>query len=373
MTPSPPAAISPPLVLATDGSPSAQMAQLLVQAIAALFIPEPPNAEHSPVLTVITVQPRLPKRAKRSLKKDDKGILEAIAQEAPTDTGNAGEPNGIVAHTAIARSDGLSLEQLTALIYRDFPPDFPLSLQVRQGRPVIEILNCARTLQAGLIAVGHRGGGGVRELLLGSVSTAIARYAPCSVLVARTQPDRMREPSLRHALLVVDSSLASPQAVATVRALVPAGIQMVTLLHVQAPLNAGYMVTPFVSRTSSRQLDQSLQDAQREQGERILQQAVSALEDAHLNVQTRLHTGDIGSSVCQIAQEIEANLIVLGSDATRRSLLSPLQAVRLPRRQPAANESRSVLRNTRLSVTDDYVIHYAPCPVLLCRATATAP
>jgi len=367
MTPYSPAAISPPLVLATDGSPSARMAQSLMHAIAALFTPVQPNSEHSPLLTVVTVQPRPPKRSKRATNKDNQPLL---AESSKTDSAGANESG----NTPVPRSpDGLSLKQLTDLVYSDFPINFPLSLQVRQGRPVTEILNCARSLQAGLIAVGHRGKGGVRELLLGSVSTAIARYAPCSVLVARALPDQLIEPSLRHALLVVDGSLASPQVLATTRLLVPAGIQMVTLLHVQAPLNAGYMVTPFVSRTSSRQLDQSLQDAQREQGQRILQQAMSAFADSQLNVQTRLHTGDIGPSVCQLAQEIGANLIVLGSDATRRSLLSPLQAMRLPRRKQELGESRLVLRNTRLSVTDDYVIHYAPCPVLLCRAMTTAP
>lgn len=37
-----------------------------------------------------------------------------------------------------------------------------------------------------LVAVGARGTGGVRGLLIGSVTTTVAHHAPCSVLVART-------------------------------------------------------------------------------------------------------------------------------------------------------------------------------------------
>lgn len=326
---------------------------------------EPPNHPDAPgIVLVVTVQPRPPKRLKRSPKKENQPV---VATEPTVDETSSSS----VSSSVVERSPGgLSVEQLTELVAADFPDDFPVTLQVRQGRAAIEILNCARTVEAGLIAVGHRGVGGVRELLLGSVSTAIARYAPCSVLVARTRTEPAIDTSLRHVLLIVDSSLAARQAILAVRQLIPAGIEIVTLLHVQPPLNASYLVTPLSSRMSNWQLSQSVRDAQREQGEQILQKAATLLQDVpDIAVQTRLHTGDAGPSICQAAQELGANLILIGSDSARRSLLSPLQSVRLPRRKQAdANGNRPVLRNTRLSVTDDYVIHYAPCPVLLCRA-----
>jgi nucleotide-binding universal stress UspA family protein len=179
---------------------------------------------------------------------------------------------------------------------------------------------------------------------------------------------------LQHVLVVVDHSMADQQALAITRQLAPAGIQTVTLVYVQPPLNAAYLVAPMVSRTPSWQLNQSLQDAQREEGQQVLQRAVNGLDLPHVTCQTRLHQGDAGPSICQLAQELGANLIIVGSDPTRRSLLSPLQAVRLPRRKNQPPETnRPVLRNTRLSVTEDYVIHYAPCPVLLCRAMTATP
>lgn len=39
-----------------------------------------------------------------------------------------------------------------------------------------------------LVALGARGTGGIRGLLVGSVTAAVVHHAPCSVLVARTDP-----------------------------------------------------------------------------------------------------------------------------------------------------------------------------------------
>jgi len=376
MTQTFPLILSPPLLLATDGSSSARMAQGLIRLIAEslrMQLGEPldlnPANERLPLLTVVTVQPRISNQARRLSKKVSKEIPESQPEQAKEPIPSAG--------SAVALSDveqttaPLTAEAFAKLIKQDFPEDFPLALQVRQGRPATEILNCARTIQAGLIAVGHRGIGGMRELLLGSVSTAIARYAPCSVLVARSHSDHPAPVSLRHVLLVVDNSSATQQALAVIYQLAGAGIHQLTLLHVQPPLNVSYLVSPFVARSSSRQLNQSLQDAQREQGEAILQRALTAIVIPSLEVQTRLRIGDPGPIICQVATDLDTNLIILGSDPARRSLLSPLQAMRVPHRPRPESNNISILRNTRLSVTEDYVIHYAPCPVLLCRTNGS--
>ena len=56
---------------------------------------------------------------------------------------------------------------------------------VRLGRPAEEIVILADEIDAGLVAVGSRGLGGVRRLLLGSVSDSVVRHAHCPVLVVR--------------------------------------------------------------------------------------------------------------------------------------------------------------------------------------------
>jgi nucleotide-binding universal stress UspA family protein len=194
------------------------------------------------------------------------------------------------------------------------------------------------------------------------VAAAIARYAPCSVLIAR-QDVTPRE-GLNHVMVMVDGSAAAQQAIVAVRQLIPLGIQRITLIHVQIPVNSSYLIGPFVSPNPSWQLNQSLQSVQQEVGEEVLQQAQAALSLPNVEIQTRLQPGDPGPTICQLAQEIGADLLVLGCDLRRRTLRSPLQAFRNARR---GEDSRPALRNTRLSITEDYAIHYAPCPVLLCR------
>ncbi len=48
-----------------------------------------------------------------------------------------------------------------------------------------EIVALAEELDAGLIVMGHRGRGGVRRALMGSVSDSVVRHAHCPVLVVR--------------------------------------------------------------------------------------------------------------------------------------------------------------------------------------------
>ena len=57
----------------------------------------------------------------------------------------------------------------------------------RIGKPDKEIVELAEEVDAGLIALGSRGHGGVKRALMGSVSDAVVRHAQCPVLVVRTE------------------------------------------------------------------------------------------------------------------------------------------------------------------------------------------
>jgi nucleotide-binding universal stress UspA family protein len=70
----------------------------------------------------------------------------------------------------------------------------PLRSRLATGDPADRICAYAREIGARLIAIGSRGHGTVAALLLGSVSNAVVRNAPCPVLVVR-EPDRRRERS----------------------------------------------------------------------------------------------------------------------------------------------------------------------------------
>ncbi len=60
---------------------------------------------------------------------------------------------------------------------------------LREGRTVDEILDLSEELGAGLLVLGSRGRGGVKRVLLGSVSEGAVHHARCPVLVMRGGQD----------------------------------------------------------------------------------------------------------------------------------------------------------------------------------------
>ena len=373
-------ALFPPFLLATDGSSSAHLAQKLLETIAQT-VQNQQNGNGRSLVTVVTVQPRRSSRSRRLTQPSPSLPLLPQANQETVPLAVEEATEAITPSTPTLNAD-----DIVEAVQASFLTHLPLAVQVRQGRPAIEILQCARSLQAGLIAVGSRGTNGNRGRLMGSVSVVIARYAPCSVLVARgssliSTPGAVTEPSLHHLLLVVDDSPATQQAIATVRQLLSAGVERLTILYVQQPLNADYLFGPFATPTPSWQLTQSLQEAQKEQSETILEHAKAAFSALAVDVHTLRQTGDPGPLICQVAQQQQVDLIVLGGNATRRWLpLSAgdrrfsLQPFRRSKPMDAELAKQPpALRNTRLSATEDYTLHHAPCPILLCRALQVVP
>ena len=56
---------------------------------------------------------------------------------------------------------------------------------VEWGDPKSKIINAAEAWHADLIVVGSHGQAGLEHFMVGSVSDAVARYAPCSVEIVR--------------------------------------------------------------------------------------------------------------------------------------------------------------------------------------------
>ena len=56
---------------------------------------------------------------------------------------------------------------------------------IRRGRPLVEILRCAKEISADIIVCGTHGYAGWRRLVFGCVVEKLVRRVPCSVLVVR--------------------------------------------------------------------------------------------------------------------------------------------------------------------------------------------
>ncbi len=56
---------------------------------------------------------------------------------------------------------------------------------VKSGRPVQEIVEAAKTMDADLIILSTHGYTGLKHFVMGSTAETVVRYAPCPVLVVR--------------------------------------------------------------------------------------------------------------------------------------------------------------------------------------------
>jgi nucleotide-binding universal stress UspA family protein len=75
---------------------------------------------------------------------------------------------------------GPAVEELQAAGYR-------VQMEVAQGDTIETILSMAEKWKADMIVVGSRGGGQMRQFLLGSVAYAVVRKATCSLMVLREE------------------------------------------------------------------------------------------------------------------------------------------------------------------------------------------
>lgn len=223
-----------------------------------------------------------------------------------------------------------------AALFKELP--VRVTTSARRQIPAEAILEQAREDRSSLIVVGSHGMGFVEHLLLGSVSERVARYAPCSVLVARGE-------AIRHALIAVDGSEASEHALdALLHLPLPASLK-ITLVHVLRPLDVVppmQLGTGLNWETVRQQYDEQLQGV----GLRIVRHVQDRLKAAGREAEIDVRCGGAADEVIALAHEIGADLIVTG----------------------AAN--KSALGRLFLGSVSGRLLSHAPCSVLVARTPA---
>lgn len=122
---------------------------------------------------------------------------------------------------------------------RSLFPDWQVETQTFGGAAAHAILDTAEMWPADLIVVGSHGRSAVERIFFGSVSQKVARYATCSVRVARGRPDRVAAPP--RLVIGFDGSSESQAAVTAVaRRRWPAGTQAWLLTAVDVRLSATF-------------------------------------------------------------------------------------------------------------------------------------
>lgn len=137
-----------PILLATDGSPTAAAAKGVAVELA--------TALDSPLVAV------------------------AVWDSPYTGLGYAPVP---VTLDLGGRSEERAVEAVAAVAEQAEEEGIEVETLVCRGFPVDEICRVAKSRDARLIVLGSHGWGPVRRMLFGSVSTGVLNHAPCPVLV----------------------------------------------------------------------------------------------------------------------------------------------------------------------------------------------
>jgi nucleotide-binding universal stress UspA family protein len=206
---------------------------------------------------------------------------------------------------------------------------------IENGAPEAGIVDAAEAHAAGLVVVGAGNPNAMPDSFLGNVSDRVVRYAHCPVLVARSHP--------RSGCILVATDF-SDRAVPAVDAGVEAAKLLgakVTLLHVidvepslLVGLGVAFGASPAVMQSNvmlevNRQADATLQ----------------GLLDSHeIDGEHRVATGEAAQAIVQVAREIRAELIVMGTSG------------------------RTGMARLALGSTAEEVSSKAPCSVLVVRS-----
>lgn len=178
---------------------------------------------------------------------------------------------------------------------------------VRSGHPANSIVTHVMSTRPDIVLLGSRGLGGIQRHLVGSVSGKVARYAPTSVLVARTRG------SIRQVVLGYDASPDADRALELVTALplkAPVAIRVCTSYDVVAPLHSG--IAPTMIAQVNAAYHESLGWA-REAAEAIAAIAVRRLVERGIEASSRIAHGSAHEQLAIAVGELDADLVVVGS------------------------------------------------------------
>jgi nucleotide-binding universal stress UspA family protein len=225
-------------------------------------------------------------------------MLVLHVAETPLASGEMGMP------IPLAAADPATRAGLEDRLRESYAPTRPIDVEhcVCDGLAVEQILRVAGEFGADLIALGTHGRGGLRRLVVGSVAEDVLRRAGCPVLGLHLPADR--QPSgeaIRVILHPTDLSGPSRDALRVARHLARDLGARLFVLHVK-PSTPSYG-TPMTAITG---LD-------------AVQEALDAIPeiiegpDLKYPVETRLRPGDAGDEILRMADELEADLIVMGS------------------------------------------------------------
>lgn len=112
-------------------------------------------------------------------------VIHVIEDVPPTGGTKAGELHTSPPATLIQPIRHEVLGELQQAVATLRPQPLKVTLAIRDGNPLVDILRYVRDHRIDLIVVGTHGRGPLKHLLLGSVAESLVRQASCAVLTVR--------------------------------------------------------------------------------------------------------------------------------------------------------------------------------------------
>jgi nucleotide-binding universal stress UspA family protein len=256
------------MLLATDGSPQAEVAARLVGSL------------------------RLPAGAVVEILRADEPF--AVDAELPP---GAYDALRAAIHEEIEKDVAFAKAAVSA-------PGREIRVATPFARAATAIVDEAKRLAADLVVVGSRGRGQLATMVLGSVAAEVIDHAPCPVLVARSA-------KLGRLVLAHDGS-SEAMAARDVVASWPLFRGLEARVVSVAPIPAAIGVGPIRHEDASQAYAEAV-DALRVMYQSVASGDAQYLSDRGLRARAEVRCGDPAQELVDAAVEDEANLIVVGS------------------------------------------------------------
>jgi nucleotide-binding universal stress UspA family protein len=219
-------------------------------------------------------------------------------------------------------------------------PDLPVSCYIRYGDTAKQIVETARDLQSGLIAMTVIGLSGVDRVIAGSVSDEVLRTSNAPVLLSRWGTRAIRH--LRRILVPTDGSPGAALALSAALPLARSSGATLTLLRVVEHVrDSTYHVAQSAEFGAEHSVGHDYEEANRVRAEDDLRHLASQLVDSGYAVTGIACVGKPPASIVERADELKSDLIVMSTHAR-------------------TGAARGILGSVA-----DAVVHQANCPVLL--------
>lgn len=208
--------------------------------------------------------------------------------------------------------------------------------RLKQGDPKDIVCQVANEENSDLIIMGSRGLQGLRAILENSVSQYVFQLTSRPMLLVK---DGIYVKKLKHIMVALDATDYSKE-------------YLDLALSLVKDIQGGQLILAHVNKDISGKSGEDFSD--NAQADPVIAAAVESVKRMGVNYRCVSAIGKPGPEICRIAEEVGADLLILGS----------------PDRRPTVAKSLVDLDRLVGGSLSDYVRVHAECPVLLARTAA---